>query len=101
LGLKIGNYGLEICALKSPRQFFCLDLKIKWMMVCRLRLKTDGRMKTARDTRQDLAACFGWKQVVLGFPNLALKLAKLRHGWCMWHHRGGRVEVKLKMNKSM
>jgi hypothetical protein len=31
-----------------------------------------------RDTRRDLAACFGWKQVGLGFPSLASRLAEAR-----------------------
>jgi hypothetical protein len=46
--------------------------------------------------RQDVAACFTCKQVGLGFPSLASRLVEARHGWCMWHHRGGRVEVKRK-----
>jgi hypothetical protein len=70
LSLKTGGYGLVICASKSPRQFFGLELKTKWAMVCRLRLKIDRRMEPARGTRQDLAACFAWKQVGLGFPSL-------------------------------
>jgi hypothetical protein len=32
----------------------------------------------ARDTRRDLVACFAWKQVGLGFSNLASKLAEGR-----------------------
>jgi hypothetical protein len=40
--LKIGIYGLVIWASKSPWWFLDLCLKIKWMMVCRLRLKTVG-----------------------------------------------------------
>jgi hypothetical protein len=32
----------------------------------------------AWDTRQDLAACFARKQVALGFPSLALRLAEAR-----------------------
>jgi hypothetical protein len=32
----------------------------------------------ARDTCRDLAACFTWKKVVLGFPNLASRLAEAR-----------------------
>jgi hypothetical protein len=55
-------------------KFFGLSLKTKWAMVCRLRHKTDGRMKTAWDTRQDLAACFVWKQVGLEFPSLISRL---------------------------
>jgi hypothetical protein len=45
-------------------------------MICRLRLKTNGRMESVWDTRRDLAACFIWKQVGLGVPSLALRLAE-------------------------
>jgi hypothetical protein len=31
-----------------------------------------------RNTRRDLEACFAWKQVWLGFPSLAGRLAKAR-----------------------
>jgi hypothetical protein len=62
LGLKTGSFGLVIWASKSSRRFLGLGLKIKWASVCWLRHKTDGVMST-RDTRQDLAACFAWKQV--------------------------------------
>jgi hypothetical protein len=51
LCLKTGSYGLVIWPTKSPQQFLILHLKTKWDMVCRLRLKTDGRMKTAWDMR--------------------------------------------------
>jgi hypothetical protein len=70
LGLKTGNFDLLIWASKSLRRFLGFGLKIKWASVCRLRHKTDGRM-SAWDTRRDLAACFTWKQVWLGFPSLA------------------------------
>jgi hypothetical protein len=56
LSLKTGSSGLVICALKSPRQFLGLGLKIKWASVCRLRHKTDGG-RSARDTRRDLTTC--------------------------------------------
>jgi hypothetical protein len=46
-------------------------------LVCGLRHKIDGG-RTAGDTRRDLAACFTWKQVTLGFPSLALRLVKAR-----------------------
>jgi hypothetical protein len=62
LGLKIGSSGLVIWVSKSPRRFLGLGLKIKWVSVCRLRHKTDGR-RSAWNTRRDLAACFAWKQV--------------------------------------
>jgi hypothetical protein len=45
-GLKTDIYSLVIWASNSPRQFLGLCLKIK-RSVCRLRHKTDGRMKMA------------------------------------------------------
>jgi hypothetical protein len=70
LGLKTGGSGLVIWASKSPRWFLGLNLKIKWASVYRLHHKTDGG-RSARDTHRDLAACFAWKQVWLGFSSLA------------------------------
>jgi hypothetical protein len=70
LGLKTGSSDLVIWASKSPRRFLGLGLKTKWASICRLRHKTGGG-RSARDTRRDLAACFTWKQVWLGFPSLA------------------------------
>jgi hypothetical protein len=101
LDLKTGSYGLVVWDSKSPRQFLCLGLKTMWATICRLRPKTDGRMKTAWDTRRDLAACFTWKQVGLGFSNLASRLVEAQHRWCTWHHRRGCVELKLKTDGSM
>jgi hypothetical protein len=46
-------------------------------MVCQLRHKTDGR-RTVRDTRRDLAACFAWKEVSLGFSSFISKLVEER-----------------------
>jgi hypothetical protein len=57
LGLKIDSSGLVIWASKSPRRFLSLGLKTKWASVCWSRHKTD-RVRSARDMRQDLAACF-------------------------------------------
>jgi hypothetical protein len=51
LGIKTYNHGLVIWASKSPRRFLGLCLKTKQAIVCQLRHKTDGRMKTARDMR--------------------------------------------------
>jgi hypothetical protein len=45
LGLETSSYSLVIYASKSPRRFLGLGLKTRWMMVCWLRLKTDGRMQ--------------------------------------------------------
>jgi hypothetical protein len=70
LGLKNGSSGLVIWASKSPRRFLGLGLKTKQASVCRLHHKTD-RGRSARDTYRDLAACFAWTQVWLGFLSLA------------------------------
>jgi hypothetical protein len=78
LDLKTGSYGLVIWASKSPRRFLGLGLKTKQpLLVYRLHHKTDGRV-TVWDTCQDLAACFTWKQVWLGFPSLASRLTEVR-----------------------
>jgi hypothetical protein len=69
LGLKTDSSVLMIWVSKSPRWFFVLGLKTKWVSVYRLRHKTDGG-RSVWDTRQDLASCFTWKQVWLGFPSL-------------------------------
>jgi hypothetical protein len=70
LGLKTDSSGLVIWASKSPRWFLGLSLKTKQTSVCRLCHKTDvGRAMW--DTHRDLAACFTWKQVWIGFPSLA------------------------------
>jgi hypothetical protein len=70
LGLKIGSSGLVIWASKSPRRFLGLVRKTMQASVCRSCHKTDGG-RTVWDTRRDLAACFTWKQVWLGYPSLA------------------------------
>jgi hypothetical protein len=59
------------------RLFLGLGLKTKWASVCRLCHKTN-RVRSARDTHWDLAAYFMWKQVWLGFPSLAWRLAEAR-----------------------
>jgi hypothetical protein len=66
LFLKTDNYGLMIWGSKSPRQFLCLGLKTKHALICQLHHKTD-RGRLTWDTCRDLAACFTWKQVELGF----------------------------------
>jgi hypothetical protein len=101
LGLKTNSCGLVIWPKKSLRWFVGLGLKTMWAMVCQLRHKTNGRMKMVWDVHRDLAASFAWKQVRLGFPILASRLTKVWHGWCMWHHCGGRMEIKLKTDGSM
>jgi hypothetical protein len=100
LGLKIGSSSLVIWALKSPRRFLGLGLKTKHATVCQLPHKT-GRRRLAQDTRRVLVACFTWKQVELGFPSLPQNWRRNDGGWCTWHHRGDRVELKLKMDGSM
>jgi hypothetical protein len=100
-GLKTSSYGLVIYSLKSLRWFLSLCLKTKCVMVCRLHHKIDGRMKTTLDMRQDLAACFAWKQVGQGFPSLGSRLVEVRRRWWMWHYRGGCVELNLNTGGSM
>jgi hypothetical protein len=49
LGLKTGNSGLVIWALKSPRQFLGLGLKTKQASICPLRQKpTEGGWRGIR-----------------------------------------------------
>jgi hypothetical protein len=57
LGLKTGSSGLVILALKSPRRFLGLDLKIRRASVCRLCYKTNG-WRSAQDTHRDLVSYF-------------------------------------------
>jgi hypothetical protein len=54
-----------------------------------------------RDKCRDLAACFAWKRVRLGFSSLASRLAEVWHRWFTWHHRRGCMEMKLKTDGSM
>jgi hypothetical protein len=77
LGLKTSGYDLVIWATESLWWFLDLDLKTRHASVCRLRHKTDGG-RMPWDTRQDLATCFAWKQVTLGFPSPASRLVEAR-----------------------
>jgi hypothetical protein len=86
--------GFPVWASKPARRFLGLGLKTKWASVCRLRHKIDGG-RLVRDTCQDLAACLAWKQV---WPE---DWRRRDDGWCTWHHRGGCVGGKLKMDGSM
>jgi hypothetical protein len=76
LGLKIGSYDLVVWVSKSLRQFVGLSLKNNRAIVYWLRHKTDRRMKTVQGTRRDLAVCFTWKQVALGFFSLDSRLVE-------------------------
>jgi hypothetical protein len=100
LGHKTSSFGLVIWASKSPWRFLGLGLKTKLAMVYRLHHKTDGR-KMVRDTHRDLAACFTWKQVGLGFPSLPQNWWRSDGRWCTWNHHGGRVKMKSKTNGSI
>jgi hypothetical protein len=68
-GPKNDSFGLKIWVLKSPRWFLRLGLKTKPASVCWLLHKINGS-RSARDTHQDLAVCFAWMQVGLGFSSL-------------------------------
>jgi hypothetical protein len=54
-----------------------------------------------RGTRRDLAACFVWKKVGVGFSSLISRLVEARCGWCTWHYREGHVRMKSMMDRSM
>jgi hypothetical protein len=77
------------------RRFLNFGLKIKQTSAYRLHHKTD-EWSTARDTCRDLTSCFVWKQVTLGFPSLALRLAEARrqmvHVAPSWRLRWDQVE---------
>jgi hypothetical protein len=45
LSLKTGSYSLVILVSKSLRRFLDLGIKTHQTLICRLRLKTDGRMR--------------------------------------------------------
>jgi hypothetical protein len=100
LGLKIGSFSLVIWASKSPRRFLGLGLKSNGASVCRLRHKTDGG-RSACDTHRDLAACFLWRQVWLGFPSLAWRLVETQRRVVHVAPSWGCVGDKLKMDGSM
>jgi hypothetical protein len=70
LGLKTGSSGLVIWASKSPRRFLGLGHKTRQASVCQLCHKIDGG-RLAWDTHRDLAVCFTWKQVWIGFSSMA------------------------------
>jgi hypothetical protein len=54
----------------------------------------------ACDTCRDLPACFAWKQVWLDFSVWPQDWRRHNGEWCTWHHHGGCVESKLKMDGS-
>jgi hypothetical protein len=80
LDRKIASYSLVIWASKSLRRFLVLGLKTKRDTICQLRHKIDGRMETAQRMRRDLAACFGWKQIGLGFLSLPQNCGGVKEG---------------------
>jgi hypothetical protein len=81
LGLKTCSSGLMIWASKSPRRFLGLGPQNQAGHGLSVAPKTDGG-RMAQDMHQDLAACFTWKQVTLGFPSLASRQAEARR-WVM------------------
>jgi hypothetical protein len=86
---KLWSSGFSVCVLKptvlvwwfgsskSPLRFLGFGLKTKRVSVCLLCHKIDGG-RSAQDMRRDLAACFTWKQVGIGFTSLALRLVETR-----------------------
>jgi hypothetical protein len=78
LGLKTGSYSLVIWTSKSLRRF--LGFGPQNYVGYGLLVAPQNRRE---DTRRDLAACFAWMQVGLGFSSLASRLVEARHRWCM------------------
>jgi hypothetical protein len=66
-------------------------------MVCRLRHKID-RGRIAQDTRRDLVACFAWKQIMLWFLSLTLRLTEVKlrvvHVESSWRLRREEAEYR-------
>jgi hypothetical protein len=86
-----GDLGLKITAMTS---WFGPQNQVGYgLTVARQNRREDAMML---DTHRDLAACFTWKQVELGFSSLATRLAEARL-WVMHvapSRRLHRVEVK-------
>jgi hypothetical protein len=101
LSFKTSSSGLIIWTSKLPRWFLSLGIKTKRASVCRLRHKIDGERST-QDTHRDVASCFNWKHVGVGFLILTSRLVEARlcvvHVASSWRSRGvktenGRVDV--------
>jgi hypothetical protein len=69
------------------------------LLVCASKSMSGWRW--CEDMCRHLVACFIAKQVGIGFPSLASRLAKARREWCTWHHRRGCIEMKAKTDRSM
>jgi hypothetical protein len=67
LQLQFGNLDLKIIAMVS------LFVPQNQADIC-LSVAPQNRWRSARDTHRDIVACFGAKQVWLGFPSLASRL---------------------------
>jgi hypothetical protein len=78
LGLKTDNYSLVIWALKSPRWFLLFGPQNQVDDGLSVAPQNRWEDATAWGTRQDLTACFTWKQVGLGFLSLASRLVEAR-----------------------
>jgi hypothetical protein len=78
-----------------------LTIKIKHATVYRLRHKIDGMMKTvwghALRSSGLLHVRVSWARI---FQSIS-RLLEARCGWRTCHHRGGYVEIKLKMDESI
>jgi hypothetical protein len=84
--LHFGDLGLKITATVS--WFVSLNQMSDCLSVVPQNQLEDV---TPRGTREDLAACFTWKQVGLVFPSLPQNWQRRDGGWCTWHHHEGCV----------
>jgi hypothetical protein len=73
--LRFGDLGLKITVTVS---WFVLQNYAGYGLS--VAPQTEGRMKMTWGIHRDLAACFAWKQVGLGFFSLASRLAEAQHG---------------------
>jgi hypothetical protein len=95
MSLKIGNYSLVIWASKLPQWFPGLGYDLS-VVPQNPRQDEDSAEHASRSS-----VLLHLEASQARFPSLASRLAEPRHRRCMWHHRGGRVEMKLKTDESM
>jgi hypothetical protein len=79
-------------ASKSPQQFLDLGLKTKWAIVVPQNQQEDEDDVGHASRSNGLLHLEASRARV---PNLASRLLEAWHGWCIWHHHGGRVQMKL------
>jgi hypothetical protein len=100
LSLKTDSYGLVICASKSPRGFLGLGLKTKQASVFWFASKPTGGCDGLRHASRS-SGLLHVKVSLTRVFQFASKLVEARRWVCMWQHRRGCIEDKLKTDGSM